>query len=103
MGVMQYQSDFGVEGGNAMRLSAIKNSPAAQIPADQTSNSDVMQKKLIDCPISNQDPCNLIIFETRRMKERAWLILTCVCHIEEKRQCHSWNDAHISNCSDGMR
>ena len=38
------------------RVSAIKYSPAAQIPADHNNNSDVMQKKLIVCPISSHDP-----------------------------------------------
>jgi hypothetical protein len=36
----------------------IRNSPAVHMPADQTSKRDVMQKKLIDCPISNHDPVN---------------------------------------------
>ena len=38
------------------KVSAIKYSPAAQIPADHNNNSDVMQKKLIVCPISSHDP-----------------------------------------------
>lgn len=38
------------------RTSFIKYSPAAQIPADHKSNMEVMQKKLIDWPISSQEP-----------------------------------------------
>lgn len=38
---------------------AIKLSPNAQIPADQTSNREVIQKKLIDCPISSHDPLSV--------------------------------------------
>ena len=42
--------------GDSMKLPAIRYSPAAQIPADHTNSSEVMQKKLIDCPISSHDP-----------------------------------------------
>lgn len=41
-------------------VSAMRYSPAVQIPADQTSNREVMQKKLIDCPISNHDPVSYV-------------------------------------------
>jgi hypothetical protein len=34
----------------------MRNSPAAQIPADHTSKREAMQKKVIDCPISNHEP-----------------------------------------------
>ena len=37
----------------------INLSPNAQIPADHTSNIEVIQKKLIDCPISNHDPVSV--------------------------------------------
>lgn len=38
-------------------------SPAAHKPAAKTCSKDVMQKKLIDCPISNQDPTNISIID----------------------------------------
>jgi hypothetical protein len=36
--------------------SAVRYSPRAHIAADHSKSSDVMQKKLIDCPISSHDP-----------------------------------------------
>ena len=50
--------------------SAIRYSPAAQIPADHNNNKDVMQKKLIDCPISSQEPVS------RTLKKKARVIPT---------------------------
>ena len=38
------------------RTSIINHSPAAQIPAAQSNNREVIQKKLIDWPISSHDP-----------------------------------------------
>lgn len=35
---------------------AMRISPIAHIPADQTSKRELTQKKLIDCPISSHDP-----------------------------------------------
>ena len=35
------------------------HSPSAQIPADQTSSSELMQKKLIVCPISSHEPVSV--------------------------------------------
>ncbi len=43
-------------GGRRANTSAIKYSPAAQMPADQSSKSEAMQKKVIDWPISNHEP-----------------------------------------------
>ena len=39
-----------------MIISDNKYSPAAQMPVDHNSKSEVMQKKVIDCPISSQEP-----------------------------------------------
>ena len=36
--------------------SAIKCSPSAHIPADHSRSRDVIQKKLMDCPISSHEP-----------------------------------------------
>ena len=38
----------------------MSDSPTAQIPADQTRSRELMQKKLIDCPISNHEPIVII-------------------------------------------
>ena len=38
---------------------AMRTSPTAQMPADQTSNSELMQKKLIVCPISSHEPVSV--------------------------------------------
>ena len=38
---------------------AISTSPTAQRPADQTNSKELMQKKLIVCPISNHDPVSV--------------------------------------------
>lgn len=46
----------GGSSGRRASTSAIKYSPAEQIPADQSSRSDAMQKKVIDWPISNHEP-----------------------------------------------
>ena len=45
----------GVRAGSAS-TSAMSASPIAHIPADHTSSSELMQKKLIVCPISSQEP-----------------------------------------------
>ena len=34
-------------------------SPTAQMPADQTNNRELMQKKLIVCPISSHEPVSV--------------------------------------------
>lgn len=34
-------------------------SPIAQIPADQTNRRELIQKKLIVCPISSQEPVSV--------------------------------------------
>ena len=36
--------------------SAVRYSPRAHIPVDHSKSSDVMQKKVIDCPISSHEP-----------------------------------------------
>ena len=38
---------------------AISTSPTAQIPADQTNSKELMQKKLMVCPISSHDPVSV--------------------------------------------
>ena len=35
------------------------HSPSAQMPADHTSNKELMQKKLIVCPISSHEPVSV--------------------------------------------
>lgn len=37
------------------------HSPSAQIPADQTSSSELMQKKLIVWPISSHEPVQCLV------------------------------------------
>ena len=37
----------------------MRTSPTAQMPADQTSNSELIQKKLIVCPISSHEPVSV--------------------------------------------
>ena len=37
----------------------MRTSPTTQIPADQTSSSEIMQKKLIVCPISSHEPVSV--------------------------------------------
>ncbi len=37
----------------------MRTSPTAQMPADQTSSSELMQKKLIVCPISSHEPVSV--------------------------------------------
>jgi hypothetical protein len=51
----------------AETTSAIRYSPAAQIPADQSSRSDAIQKKVIDWPISNHDPVSCTLKKKLRV------------------------------------
>lgn len=72
-----------------INVSPIRYSPIAQMPADHTNKRDVMQKKLIDCPISNQDP-------TARISKRMAVdlaLLTGIGHVQKERHRHSyWNN-----------
>ena len=43
------------------RTSFIKYSPVTHIPADHKSNNEVIQKKLMDWPISNQAPVSFTL------------------------------------------
>ena len=38
------------------------------MPADHTSRSELIQKKLIVCPISNHDPVKRSVRDTRRVE-----------------------------------
>lgn len=49
-------------------MPAKRRSPRAQIPADHTSSSELIQKKLIVCPISNHDPIERDVRATRKVK-----------------------------------
>jgi len=76
-------------------VSAIKASPAAQIPADQTSKSEVMQKKLIDCPISSHEPTQRV----KNMKQTLQPVdLTGIGNIIKERQSHTWRHHKSEDC-----
>lgn len=66
---------------------AKSRSPMAHIPADHTSNSELMQKKLIVCPISSHDPAKQTDFRTSRTQGVAEH-LTSICDFEEEGHCH---------------
>lgn len=56
-------------------VSAKRYSPAAHIPAAHNNNNDVMQKKLIDCPISSQEPwgtMSWVISRSSRAYQYLW-------------------------------
>ena len=45
-------------GNTSTITSAVSASPMAYIPGDHTRSKELMQKKLIVCPISSQEPAN---------------------------------------------
>lgn len=68
----------------ARRVLAIRTSPTAHNPADQTNSSDVMQKKLMDWPISNHEPCERLA----KYGDFGNLTPACVGHSEEECNGH---------------
>ena len=74
-------------------VSAIELSPNAQTPADHTSNKEVIQKKVMDCPISNHDPINEKRVRAVRFRcdVEDWL-LTCIGDLEKERDGHAYTE-----------
>lgn len=72
-----------------IRVSPMRYSPAAQMPADHTNKRDVIQKKLMDCPISNQDPIGRI---SQRTGVRVVAFHTGISHVQ--KECHRRSYGH---------
>ena len=68
----------------------MRTSPTTQIPADQTSSSELMQKKLIVCPISSHEPVSVtfrknVIVITDEVNRRE---VQHTLHRDEQGTCH---------------